>query len=80
VPLSDGAGEVAAIGEGVTRVKIGRVQMPPPELDKTSHRRGDRTLNLAALGPLRLGLFDRRGDVKFCQVDLAASNMAGTVG
>ena len=24
VPLSDGAGEVAAIGEGVTRVKIGR--------------------------------------------------------
>ena len=23
VPLSDGAGEVAAIGEGVTRVKVG---------------------------------------------------------
>jgi NADPH:quinone reductase-like Zn-dependent oxidoreductase len=29
VPLSDGAGEVAAIGEGVTRVKIGdRIRYP----------------------------------------------------
>jgi NADPH:quinone reductase-like Zn-dependent oxidoreductase len=40
VPLSDGAGEVAGIGEGVTRVRIGDIRTPRTSVSATARAIG----------------------------------------